>query len=169
MPAAQTYEPIATTTLGSATGTVTFSSIAGTYTDLVLICNIAQAAGNNSLRIRYNSDTGTNYSRTYLLGNGSTASSGRTSSDVSGYLSETTGSTTLELAVVAHIMNYSNTTTYKTHISRSNRASSSVDATVGLWRSTSAITRIDLAMGGSFPANNFATGSTFTLYGIKAA
>jgi hypothetical protein len=164
-----TYTPIATTTLGSAQATVTFSSIAGTYTDLVLICNIAQAAGNNSLRIRYNSDTGTNYSRTYLLGNGSTASSGRTSSDVSGYLSETTGSTTLELAVVAHIMNYSNTTTYKTHISRSNRASSSVDALVGLWQSTSAITRIDLAMGGSFPANNFAEGSTFTLYGIQAA
>ena len=165
----KTYKPIATNTLGSAAATVTFSSIAGTYTDLVLICNIAQAAGNNSLRIRYNSDTGTNYSRTYLLGNGSTASSGRTSSDVSGYLSETTGSTTLELAVVAHIMNYSNTTTYKTHISRSNRASSSVDAVVGLWQSTSAITRIDLAMGGSFPANNFATGSTFTLYGIQAA
>ena len=165
----KTYKPIATNTLGSAAATVTFSSIAGTYTDLVLICNIAQAAGNNSLRIRYNSDTGTNYSRTYLLGNGSTASSGRTSSDVSGYISETTGSTTLELAVVAHIMNYSNTTTYKTHISRSNRASSSVDALVGLWQSTSAITRIDLAMGGSFPANNFATGSTFTLYGITAA
>ena len=164
-----TYTPIATTTLGSSTATVTFSSIAGTYTDLVLICNIAQAAGNNSLRIRYNSDTGTNYSRTYLLGNGSTASSGRTTSDVSGYLSETTGSTTLEFAVVAHIMNYSNTTTYKTHISRSNRASSSVDAVVGLWQSTSAITRIDLAMGGSFPTNNFATGSTFTLYGIAAA
>jgi hypothetical protein len=164
-----TYTPIATYTAPSAQTTVTFSSIAGTYTDLVLICNIAQAAGNNSLRIRYNSDTGTNYSRTYLLGNGSTASSGRTSSDVSGYLSETTGSTTLELAVVAHIMNYSNTTTYKTHISRSNRASSSVDALVGLWQSTSAITRIDLAMGGSFPANNFATGSTFTLYGIQAA
>ena len=163
----KTYKPIATNTLGSAAATVTFSSIAGTYTDLVLICNIAQAAGNNSLRIRYNSDTGTNYSRTYLLGNGSTASSGRTSSDVSGYISETTGSTTLELAVVAHIMNYSNTTTYKTHISRSNRASSSVDALVGLWQSTSAITRIDLAMGGSFPANNFATGSTFTLYGIE--
>jgi hypothetical protein len=164
-----TYTPIATYTAPSAQATVTFSSIAGTYTDLVLICNIAQAAGNNSLRIRYNSDTGTNYWRTYLLGNGSTASSGRTSSDVSGYLSETTGSTTLELAVVAHIMNYSNTTTYKTHISRSNRASSSVDALVGLWQSTSAITRIDLAMGGSFPANNFATGSTFTLYGIQAA
>ena len=163
----KTYKPIATNTLGSAAATVTFSSIAGTYTDLVLICNIAQAAGSNSLRIRYNSDTGTNYSRTYLLGNGSTASSGRTSSDVSGYISETTGSTTLELAVVAHIMNYSNTTTYKTHISRSNRASSSVDATVGLWQSTSAITRIDLAIGGSFPTNNFATGSTFTLYGIE--
>lgn len=169
MPAGSTYTPIATTTLSTSTATVTFSSISGSYTDLVLICNIAQAAGNNSLRIRYNSDTGTNYSRTYILGNGTSATSARTTSDVSGYLSEVTGSTTLEFAVIANIFNYSNTTTYKTHLSRSNRASSGVDATVGLWSSTSAITRIDLAMGGSFPTNNFASGSTFTLYGIASA
>jgi hypothetical protein len=66
-------------------------------------------------------------------------------------------------------MNYSNSTTYKTVLGRSNRASSDTAADVGLWRSTSAITRIDLAMGGSFPTNNFASGSTFTLYGIAAA
>jgi hypothetical protein len=34
-----TYEPIATTTLGTAAASVTFSSISGAYTDLVLVCN----------------------------------------------------------------------------------------------------------------------------------
>jgi len=169
MPAGSTYTPIATYTAPSAQATVTFSSIPGTYTDLVLICNIAQAAGNNSLRIRYNSDTGSNYSWTNLQGDGSAASSARASSQTSGLVAETTGSTSLELAIIANILNYSNSTTYKTHIGRGNRASALVDATVGLWRSTSAITRIDLALGGSFPTNNFATGSTFTLYGIASA
>jgi hypothetical protein len=66
-------------------------------------------------------------------------------------------------------MNYSNATTFKTVLSRGNRASAETAADVNLYRSTSALTRIDLAMGGSFPTNNFATGSTFTLYGIAAA
>ena len=164
-----TYEPIATTTLSTATATVTFSSISGSYTDLVLVCNIAQATSNNSLRMRYNSDTGSNYSWTNLQGDGSAASSARASNQTSGLMAETTGSTSLELVVIAHIQNYSNATTYKTHIGRGNRASALVDATVGLWRSTAAITSIDLAMGGTFPTNNFASGSTFTLYGIKSA
>lgn len=164
-----TYEPIATTTLGSAQSSVTFSSISGTYTDLVLVCQIAQAAGSNSLRIRYNSDTGSNYSYTTLSGDGSTAISGRDSNLTSGLVANTSGSTSLELLTITHILNYSNTTTNKTHIGRGNRAASATDATVGLWRSTSAITSIELAMGSTFPSNNFATGSTFTLYGIKAA
>lgn len=168
MAAGSTYTPIATTTLGSAQPSVTFSSISGSYTDLVLVCNIAQAAGNNSLRFRINNDTGSNYSDTYLYGNGATAGSGRDSSQTSG-LSYATGSTTLETNYILQFMNYSNSTTYKTVLSRSNRASAETGADVNLWRSTSAITRIDLAMGGTFPTNNFASGSTFTLYGITAA
>lgn len=164
-----TYEPIATTTLTTSTATVTFSSISGNYTDLILVCNIAQAAGNNSLRYRFNSDTGSNYSYTDLKGDGSSATSGRESSITSGVAASTSGSTSFELNVIFQILNYSNTTTYKTTLGRGNRASSQTDATVGLWRSTAAITTIDLALGSSFPTNNFASGSTFTLYGIKSA
>ncbi len=166
---ALTYDKIATTTLTTSTATVTFSAISGSYTDLVLVCNIAQAAGNNGLRVRYNSDNASNYSYTTLNGNGTTASSARGTSETELVIANTSGSTTLELAIIANIFNYSNTTTYKTSIGRGNRASSNVDATVGLWRSTSAITSITLALGASFPTNNFASGSTFTLYGILKA
>jgi hypothetical protein len=62
-------------------------------------------------------------------------------------------------------MNYANTTTFKTHISRSNNSSNFVMATVGLWRSTAAITSITLLTN---TADTFSVGSTFTLYGIKA-
>ena len=163
-----TYVALDEVTVAIATPSITFTSIPQGYTDLVLVCNIAQVASNNSLRIRYNSDTGSNYSYTQLQGNGSTAVSGRDINLTSGLVAETTANTGLELAVIAHIQNYSNTITYKTSIGRGNRPDSLVDATVSLWRSTAAITTIDLSMGSGFPANNFATGSTFKLYGIEA-
>lgn len=165
---AATYEPIATQTLSTSTATVSFTSISGTYTDLILIVNLAQAASNNSLRFRVNSDTGSNYSYTSLQGDGSVATSSRESSITSG-ASSATGSTTIETNHILHFMNYSNTTTNKTILARGNRASAMTTTDVNLWRSTSAITSIELAMGGTFPTNNFASGSTFTLYGIKAA
>ena len=66
---------------------------------------------------------------------------------------------------IVQFQNYSNTTTYKTVLSRGNNASNLVEAFVGLWRSTSAITAIDIKT----QSGNFSIGSTFTLYGIKAA
>ena len=76
--AGSTYTPIATTTLGSAAADVTFSSISSAYTDLFLAINCG-AAGVTDMGIRFNSDTGSNYSLTYIRGTGSAASSGRAS------------------------------------------------------------------------------------------
>ena len=165
-----TYEPIATTTLGSAQSSVTFSSISGSYTDLVLVCSAVAASGGPSLRIRFNGDSGSNYSQTNIAGDGSAASSGRETSITSAYagyaaLNQTAGSTNS----IVHIMNYSNTTTFKTLLERSNNAADRTEASVNLWRNTSAITSIELAAGSAFPGANLSSGSTFTLYGIKAA
>jgi len=64
-----TYEPIATTTLSTATASVTFSSISGTYTDLRLVI-FALGATSDYPYVEINSDTGTNYSKTVLYENG---------------------------------------------------------------------------------------------------
>jgi hypothetical protein len=164
-----TYEPIATTALGSAAATVTFSSIPSTYTDLVLVCNVkATTTSNAYLRVRYNTDTSNNYSITVLSGNGSAASSARGSNTSVAYLNYNYAMpTTMETAIISNIQNYSNTTTYKTAITRSNAASQGVEAMVTLWRSTAAINNIVISTdnGGAI----LDTGSTFTLYGIKAA
>ena len=69
-----TYEPIATTTLGSAQASVSFSSFSG-YTDLVLVCVATTASDDQFLSVQFNGDTGSNYSNTYMTGNGSTATS----------------------------------------------------------------------------------------------
>jgi hypothetical protein len=161
-----TYEPIATQTLGSAASSVTFSSIPSTYTDLILVCSIKIAASATAYTLlNFNSDTGTNYSSTMLYGNGSAAGSNQETSTVYMYLAETAFQDSTFSTVIAQIMNYSNATTNKTVLSRANNSSRGTEASVGLWRSTAAINTILVRTN----ANNFDTGSTFTLYGIKAA
>jgi hypothetical protein len=158
---ATTYEPIATTTLGSAAASYTFSSIPATYTDLVLIMN-GTLTGTGAVYCEFNGDTASNYSSTYIQGQAGSASSSR---DTKLYLFGLLTSGSGPNAGIANIMNYANSTTYKTVISRANDTST-VNANVGLWRGTpAAITSIALKLS----ANNFATGTTFTLYGIKAA
>jgi hypothetical protein len=166
MPA--TYEPIATTTLGSAQSSVTFSSISGSYTDLVLVTSMKAASGYGSFGflMQLNSDTGSNYSYTYLLGNGSSASSGRASNTTKAIIGTTSDANFG--TIITQINNYSNTTTYKTMLSRDNATDVRTGAWVSLWRSTSAITSI-LVKVDDAASNLILSGSTFTLYGIKAA
>ncbi len=162
-----TYEPIATTTLGSAAANVTFSTISGSYTDLILVAVPNSAGGAANLQVQVNNDTASNYSMTELGGTGSSAVSSRASNLTSirvsyyGYVENNNNQNT-----IIHFQNYSNTTTNKTILARSNNAGNGTGATVGLWRSTSAITSIKLTFD---TAGNFASGSTFTLYGVKAA
>lgn len=158
-----TYEAIATTTLGSAASSVSFNSFSG-YTDLILVYS-AKASTSTDLTMRFNGDTGTNYSATRLSGSGTAASSARFTSSTSIYLDAYgyPDATNYNVAIYS-IMNYANTTTYKTIIGRSNNASIGVDAYVGLWRSTSAITSLSIQPD----TGTISTGSTFTLYGIKA-
>jgi len=156
-----TYEPIATTTLGSAAASVSFTSINGSYTDLVISGNWSLSTGQNIL-VRFNSDSGSNYSETALGGDGSSASSGRDSNRTDIRCGYNNGSD--RSMHLINIMNYSNSTTYKTLVMRWN-SSDYVYSRVGLWRSTNAITSIELRAG----AGNIASGSTFTLYGIKSA
>jgi hypothetical protein len=162
MAAGNTYEPIATTTLGSATANVTFSSISGSYTDLVLVIN-AGVSTTGAITVQLNADTGTNYSVTRLYGDGSTATSDRFSSQ--NYLDLSFFPNTLNNNSIIHFMNYSNTTTNKTILARWN-STSYTTAVVGLWRNTAAVNSIKLynALG-----YNLIAGSTFSLYGIKNA
>ena len=161
---AATYEPIATNTVsGSSTTTITFSSIPATYTDLILITQQSNSS-NQSSYLRVNGDTGSNYSSTYLGGDGSSSYSGRRTNQTSFINDFATTYTSLAMDII-HFMNYANTTTYKTIIGRDSVASVSVATAVGLWRSTAAINSISLQVAGG----NLVAGSTFTLYGIKAA
>jgi hypothetical protein len=162
MAAGSTYEPIATTTVGTATPTVTFSSITGSYTDLVLVIN-SSITENLSSRINVNNDSETNYSLTYFRGGGVFAASFR-SSNVTNISTSIGNLANTRIMEVIQFQNYSNTTTYKTIIVRGG-SGTAVVGDVGLWRNTAAINIIVLTAA----TGNYAVGSTFTLYGIAAA
>jgi hypothetical protein len=160
---AKTYEPIATNTVsGTSTSTITFSSIPSTYTDLILVFQ-AQVTDAYAL-FRVNGNSSSLYSRTDFYGNGSSAASNRGTNETTWYPS--TGGSSVTGTGIVHIMNYANTTTNKTALIRNDVTNGLVDASAWLWRSTAAITSISLAVPA---ANNWIAGSTFTLYGIKAA
>ncbi len=163
---AATYEVIATATATGSQSEILFTSISQDYTDLLIVVQATESGadgmdmglGNGSI------DTGSNYSFTVLRGNGSSASSYRVSNYTAaeiGVVNSTIGT------MIVNLQNYSNTTTYKTWISRSNNTAwPQVDSHVGTWRNTSAINRINFKNGS---VANHGAGSTFTLYGIKAA
>lgn len=159
--ASNTYVALSTQTLGSPTTSVTFSSIPQGYTDLVLVLN-GTTGTTSTIGLRFNSDTASNYSCTYLLGSGSSAASGREVSQPYLYLGT---SYTSDGMTRINIQNYSNSTTKKTAISRSDNAGNRVASWVGLWQGTAAITSVEVTTSGG---GNFNTGTTFTLYGVAA-
>lgn len=161
MPA--TYEPISSTILTSNTSSITFSNIPQIYTDITLVVNDINSTGSFDTLVRFNGDSGSNYSRTGLRGNGSTASSySQTNTSAINLCSD--GSAEYARPAIVNIINYSNTTTNKTVISRANVASQGSNLLAQLWRNTSAINSITI-----LSSSTFASGASFSLYGIKAA
>lgn len=172
MAAGRTYEPIQTSTLAnSTTAEVSFTSISSSYTDLVIIVsNLVTQQANQTIGIQFNGTT-SGYGYTYVNGNGSAATTGRgvsASKINAGFTAGT--STSLPSTLIVNVNNYSNTTTYKTallRLSQERNGSGEVDAIVGLYSSTSAISSLSFTLNDS--SSYFTTGTTFTLYGIAAA
>ena len=167
MAAGSTYTPIATTTFGGSSTSYTFTSIPSTYTDLRLIVSFPSTSSTNfSTRVGNGSvDTASNYGATRLYGVGSGSGSSDTQTN-NNFFSGNVGVGTNGSVSVNEIMNYANTTTYKTVINRYNDASGIVMLIVGCWRSTSAINTLQVY---TTTGTNFASGTMATLYGIAAA
>ena len=166
MPA--TYEPIATTTLGSAAASITISSIPATYTDLILIATGVTTDDAVAIFLRFNSDTSSVYSQTRMGGDGSSATSSRNNG--LSFLSATGfagSSSTIPSTRNINIFSYAGSL-FKTilgFVSEDKNGSGAVTNAVGLWNNTAAITSISLTPS----SGNLATGYTATLYGIKNA
>ena len=162
-----TYEPIATQTLGANTSTVTFTSIPGTYTDLVLVAVFGSSAGMD-IWTRFNNDSGSNYSSTRMATNSTnpTVVFGSISASITGIQPRTSANQQTNVTTILrqNVMSYASTSVNKVVIGRYDYPAQT-ETHVGTWRNTAAITRIDFVSDGQ----QFTTNSIFTIYGIKAA
>jgi hypothetical protein len=164
---AQTYEPITTQTLGSNQASITLSSIPQTYTDLVLIFAGWGNGGGGSVKVRPNNDGSTLYNTTYLYSDGSTNTPGQTGDSAEGtFMGRIMTNSTDSGGGYIHFMNYANTTTFKSMIGTNFASAPIVWYSLGMYRSTNAITSLNLRVESGY---DFATGFTVTLYGIAAA
>lgn len=165
-----TYTLIYSSTLGSSSASVTFTSIPATYTDLVLVASAqsTQATTYDNLIIQFNSDTASNYSKTRISGLSGGYLGERTGPEASHMVTPLTGTSFSSLIFsigIVNILDYSNTTTYKTSLWRGNSQDGYVQGNVGVWRSTSAISTIKMS---TLSGSNLSAGSNFKLYGIEA-
>lgn len=163
-----TYIPLATKTLTATAATVTFSSISQAYRDLVCVMQVGATLG-ASITATFNGDSGTNYSRVFMMGNGSTTtSSAPAAAPFFNFTANSYTDLALTTGLIINVFDYSATDKHKTVLSRSDIASGTYPATTASasrWASTAAVTSFTLGTGG----NTFSIGSTFTLYGIASA
>lgn len=159
-------EYIAGTTLTADQASVTFSNIPANYNDLMIVCNVDTTytiAASASYFLQFNGDTGTNYSTTWMVGNGSSAGSARNSSQSSLYVGEASGSSNIYAPMVIHVPLYSSSNLFKNALAAHAQPGAFVGTSIGLWRNTSAVTSISLFQG----SYNSVAGSTFSLWGVK--
>lgn len=160
-----TYDLIASSVLTSSAASVTFSSIPSSYRDLVLVVNCGADSANTTYGLLYfNGDTGANYRRVNLWGNGSsTSTSGSNSASwIDTFINLDAGSSERAL-MIAEIMDYSTTNKHKSVLVRTAISSKWSMIVAGRWANTSAINSVQIS---AFSNSFYPSGSTFYLYGI---
>ena len=163
-----TFETIATTSLSSSSSAIDFNTIPSSYTNLVIVI-VPIGSTQNFLQIQFNGDTGSNYSRQVLSGNGSSNASDQRSSRTAIELDYNEQiSTGANYTSEINIFDYANTTTYKNVVAKPNSSAFNSGSygfgwSCGTWRNTNAITSIKLTAN----TGSFSSGTVATLYGLK--
>lgn len=172
-PSTNSYESIATTTVGAGgSSTITFSSIPSTYTHLQIRALFGASSSGQAYSVNFNSDTGSNYSYHYLAGQGSSAFTGASINRTFTLLTDTSGSgvTTSPTAFVMDLLDYTSTSknkTMRTLIGNDANGSGQIYLVSGLYFATpAAITSISIA---GLSGATFTQYSSFALYGIKGS
>jgi hypothetical protein len=167
-----TYVALDRQLVASNTPSVTFTGISQAYTNLEIVVSGGFVSNNDELGLRFNGDTSTNYSTTFMLGDGGSAV-GTRQANATSVNAGRMGSTQLRGISRIVINDYKDPNINKTVISKTGSAIGVNGGTggyiynnVSLWRATpQAITSITLFEVGG---NNILAGTTVSLYGILA-
>ena len=174
------FDSLATVTVpAGGLSTITFAGIPTGYKHLQIryLARVTGSVAYDFIKIRFNSDTASNYSWHVLRGDGSSATAAAGTSTTSGYLSSMTGATALAStfsAGVTDVLDYAATNKVKTVRTLGGYDANGVGAfnislqSSAWYKNTSsvyeAVNSIDLTVDGG---SNFAQNSQFTLYGVK--
>lgn len=168
------FELIESQVLGSTAASITFSSL-GAYSSvykhlqLRLIARSNGPFGDDAIRFRFNSDTGSNYTYHVLSGNGSAVASGAATSQTGTFPVQIAGSSSAANIFgggVIDILDPYATTKNKTirGFSGLTGAANLILLRSGAWLNTASVTTITLT---PIDGSTFNVGSRFSLYGIK--
>jgi hypothetical protein len=166
---ATTYKAIATVTVGSGgAANIEFTSIPGTYTDLVVKFSLRTVASLtwDEIQVTFNSNT-SSYSERLLYGTGSSA--GSTSGSTRQFFianGDTATANTFGNGEI-YIPNYAgsnNKSVSGDTVNENNGSTAYIYLNAMLWSNSAAITSIKLASSNSANLKQY---STATLYGIK--
>lgn len=153
--------PLANITLGSATNSVTFSSISSAYRDLFFVITPLAPTTGGSICFRFNGDSGTNYNDVQMYGTGSATGSDSRANNSLGYFG---ADSAVQSVTTAHVFDYTATDKHKSWLGRGNPSNNLVAARAGRWANTAAITSVEIRND----SQNFSIGATFALYGVSA-
>lgn len=160
---ATTFESIASTVLTSDTPTINFNSIPQTYTDLRLVLSVKSSSGTNYVLVRLNNDSSGSYGQQVLYATTSGNSTARNLSLTNFYLNYNYSTDAVGyLNGSIDINSYSLTSLNKSALIQSFRIQAAQEASASIWYNNAAVTNINLTT----TTSGFATGSTFTLYGM---
>lgn len=158
-----TYVPLASTTLSSPTSIVSFTSIPQTYKEIVFSISAFATSSSQSFQMYYNNDTGSNYFWGFTSGGGGSRihSENNSSSFILWPNSVIPAWDADNAGYEIFIPDYAETSKCKTFVGQGFTLGSS-SQTTGVYYLTNAITGVYFKAGTA----NFATGSTFNLWGI---
>lgn len=167
-----THKLIAAQTLGSTAGSVTFSAIPSSYSDLKILFSARStwdSSARDIVRVRLNGTSDTNHTARYIWGDGSGIIGGGYTFAAGGYIAAALSNANTFSNSEVYILNYTSTSQNKvisTHGVEENATATASNILAGsTWASTSVVTSVSLGLSvGSFVAN-----SSFYLYGIARA
>lgn len=154
-----TYEPITSIQITSASSTIDIGSIPQIYKDLKIVLRGKGTGGTGNASLRFNGNSSSLYSRVRFLSSGGAPSTERMTSDNNLDFGDIGG---FEFLGLIHILDYSNTTTFKNIISRFN-TEDYISMYAGVWQNTSAINSIQIIAPAAMQS-----GTTVDIYGLSS-